>query len=269
MENLNSAQFLNDLVNIARKDMSLAHITQHGYSAKLVAELGEFETTMPGVYSVVKPLDTVSLYNNTLTGKKYWVSNIPNAGWATLHVRDGNEDQLVFVYLDQSVVAESVPVMGMENTLTGHLTFDQTPCDVICRTDDPKYFKIRRITSLGFIANHYGLALGLFDDLERFTQQQNIACEYNKQKLRLQLDVMELLWQQLPKEITLEHQATFYWKQKNTAYAFAKKCLLEICQFTTEITNSGLYNLTTEQNQRYRDALIYSTHMKNLYSATK
>ena len=266
---MNHEQFLNNLVTIAQQDMSLAHVTQHGHGAELCAKLGGFKPSTPGAYSVVKPLDTLELKDNRLTGKKYWISNIPNSEWATLHVRDGNSDKLVFCHIDQFVTAEMIPVMGMENTLTGNLTFDQTPCEIICDTEDPEYFEIRRLTSLGFIANHYGLALGLFNDLKAYTQQQNINCEYDKQKLQLQLNVMELLWIQLDKNITLDHQATFYWQQKNTIYAYAKKCLLDIVQFTTEITNSRLYNLTTEQNQRYRDALIYSTHMKNLYSATK
>jgi hypothetical protein len=268
-ETINATQFLNNLVEIAQKDLSLAHVTQHGYGAELVAKLGQLELPGPGSYSVVKPTDTVKLHNHTLTGCKYWVSNMPNVGWAALHIRDSDLEQLVVVKLDNSTTNSMITTMGMENTLTGHITFNQTPCHVICNTNDTKYFTIRRLTSLGFIANYYGLALGLYNDVNQYTLQQDISCQYIKEKLRLQLDVMKLLWDQLEKEITLKHQEHFYWQQKNIIYAFAKKCLLEICQFTTEITGSGLYNLNSEQNQRYRDALIYCTHMKNLYFAVK
>jgi hypothetical protein len=102
------------------------------------------------------------------------------------------------------------------------MIFDHTPYHVICDFNNTEYFIIRRLTSLGFIANHYGLAQGLFEDIDNFTLQHNIACEYNKEKLQLQLDVVELLWNQLEKEITTKHQEKVYWQQKNTMYAFAK-----------------------------------------------
>jgi hypothetical protein len=266
---MTTTQFLDNLVLIAKQDLSLAHITQHGNSAKLGAQLRNFKAQGPGAFSVVKSIDTVAFDNNTVTGKKYWVSNLPNVDWAVIQVKHNGYDRVVYVEIDDSVKFEMISTMGMEKTLTGHMIFDHTPCHVICDYIDTEYFVIRRLTYLGFIAIHYGLALSLFEDIDNFTRQHNIACEYNKEKLRLQLDVVDLLWNQLEKEITLKHQETFYWQQKNTMYAFAKKCLVEVCQFTTEITGSGLYDLTTEHNQRYRDALIYSTHMKNLYVSMK
>jgi hypothetical protein len=266
---MTTAQFLDNLVLLAKKDLSLAHITQHGNAARLGAQLGGLDVQGLGAHSVIKTMDTVAFDNNTITGKKYWVSNLPNVDWAVIQVRHNGCDCVVYVELDDSVKFEMISTMGMEKTLTGHMIFDHTPCHVICDYTDPKYFVIRRLTNLGFIAIHYGLTLSLFEDIDNYTRQHNIACEYNKEKLQLQLDVMELLWDQLEKEITLNHQEKFYWQQKNTMYAFATKCLVEVCQFTTEITGSGLYDLTTEHNQRYRDALIYSSHMKNLYVAMK
>jgi hypothetical protein len=266
---MTTTQFLDNLVLLAKQDLSLAHVTQHSNSARLGAQLGNFKAQGPGAYSVVKSMDTVAFDNNTVTGKKYWVSNLPNVDWAVILVNHNGCDRVVYVELDDSVKFEMISTMGMEKTLTGHMIFDHTPCYVVCDCSNTEYFVIRRLTSLGFIAIQHGLALSLFKDIDNFTCQHNIACEYTKEKLRLQLDVMELLWNQLEKEITLKHQEKFYWQQKNTMYAFAKKCLVEVCQFTTEITGSGLYDLATEQNQRYRDALIYSTHMKNLYKSIK
>ena len=266
---MTTTQFLDNLVSLAKQDLSTAHVTQHTHGAQLGAQLRDLKVQGPGAHSVVKTMDTVVFDHNTLIGKKYWVSNLPNVDWAVIQVRHNGYDRVVYVELDDSVKFEMISTMGMEKTLTGHIIFDKTPCCIICDSRDPKYFEIRRIHSLGFIANHYGLALGLFEDIDNFTHQHKISCEYNKEKLRLQLDVMELLWNQLEKEITYKHQETFYWQQKNTMYAFAKKCLVEVCQFTTEITGSGLYDLTTEHNQRYRDALVYSAHMKNLYFSMK
>lgn len=264
MENINTQFHLDNLVELAKQDLSTAHINQHSYSADLSAKIAQISTAGPGGLSSQKKIDTVKVDNNKLNGKKFWVSNVPNVSWAVLHV----DDLAVYVELDPSVVNETIPIMGMENTFTANLIFDQTPCQVICNINDPVYFVTRRVLALGFIAVHYGLACALFNDIDRYTESQKISCQYLKQKLKLQLDVMQLLWDQMPKQVSLEHQSHEHWNQKNTAYAFAKKCLSETCQFVTEITGSGLYEVGNQSHQRYKDALIYSTHMKNLYYST-
>jgi hypothetical protein len=264
MENINTQLHLDRLVELAKQDLSTAHINQHNYTADLSAKIGQISTVGPGGFSSQKKIDTVKIDNNKLTGKKFWVSDIFNISWAVLHL----DDLAVYVDLDTSVDHKIVPTMGMEKTFTANLTFDQTPCQIICNINDPMYFITRRTMTLGFIAVHYGLACALFEDIDRYTESQKISCQYPKQKLKLQLDVMQLLWDQIPKQVSLKHQSHNHWNQKNTAYAFAKKCLTEICQFVTEITGSGLYDLGNKSHQRYKDALIYSTHMKNLFYST-
>jgi hypothetical protein len=155
------------------------------------------------------------------------------------------------------------PVMGMENTLTAHVSFDQTPCQIICNTEDQNYFITRRTLSLSFIAVHVGLCKSLYQSLLGLPGQE---LAYNKNKLKLQLDVLQLLWDQLPKDISLAHKEHCHWQQKNIVYAFAKKCLIEICQFAVETNSSAMYQTENHNNQRFRDALIYCSHMKNLYS---
>jgi len=176
-----------------------------------------------------------------------------------------DKEQMILVKLDQSTSTQIIPTVGMEETLTAHLNFDHTPFQIVCDVDDPSYFYIRRQHSLAFVAIQYGLAQALFRDLDQYTTQRKIQCCYQKNKLKLQLDVMQMVWNQIPKDINLEHQDTYFWNQKNTAYAFAKKCLLDICQFLTEVTGSGVYITDNQFHQRYKDSLIYSSHMKNLY----
>ena len=265
MELITSQVHLENLVDLAKTDLSQAHLAQHSYTATLAANIGNISIVGPGAFSSEKPQDTVQLIHNKVSGTKFWVSNGPAVDWAVLHINNN----VVYVDLDNSVGSHVIPIMGMENTLTANLTFDQTTGRTICDINDPSYFVTRRIHSLSFIAVSYGLSLSLYSDLNNYTQSQKIACDYHMQKLRLQLDVMQLLWEQLPKQVSLDHQDHYYWVQKNTVYAYAKKCLTEICQLVTEVTGSSLYLLENKYNQRYRDALIYSTHMKNLYHSTK
>jgi hypothetical protein len=88
-------------------------------------------------------------------------------------------------------------------------------------------------------------------------------------KLKLQLDVLQLLWDQIDKNVTVDHTSHYYWNQKNTVYAFAKKCLIEICQFIIETNPSSLFLTSGPANQQFKDALLYCTHMKNLCSWIK
>lgn len=265
MEHINTQIHLENLVELAKQDLSQAHVTQHGYMASSAVQIKKILVQGPGASSDKKSVDTICLENNKLTGKKFWVSNAPNVKWCVIVIND----HLIYVELDPRWSQITMtPTVGMENTLTAQIEFDQAPCEIVCHIDADEYFPVRRCNSLGFIAVHYGLATALFADIDKWTKEHNVNCNYNKQKLKLQLDVMNLLWTQLPKQIELQHRAHEYWKQKNIAYAFAKKCLLETCQLVTEMTGSGLYLPGTAHHQRYLDSLIYSTHMQNLYTAT-
>lgn len=262
---MNFTKHLETLVEISSQNLSEAHIRQHIYTANLIKKQFQLDTNGPGAFSFYKYSDNLHYLNNCLNGQKKWISFLPKVSWAILTIKHIDKIQVVLVKLDKSTKIEMISTSGMEETLTGHLTFDHTPCKILCSEDDYNYFFIRRQQSLAFIANLYGLAKGLYQDIDKHTLSQNIRCDSQKQKLKLQLDVVDLIWKHIPKNITDKHRSHYFWKQKNIAYSFAKKCLLEITQFMTEITNSGLYVSENIAHQRYKDALIYISHMKNLY----
>lgn len=262
---MNFEEHFKNLINLAKDNLSMAHLAQHSRTAELVQQQFGLDVTGPGAHSAYKPTDKIQFEHNHLTGQKQWISNLPMVNWVVLVTKCIDKEQVVLIKLDQSTKIHMVSTVGMEQTLTAHLTLDHTPCQPVCDVDDPLYFHIRRQHSLAFVAIQHGLAQALFNDLDQYTKHQKIECSYHKQKLKLQLDVMQMVWDQIPKDINLEHQAQFFYNQKNIAYAFAKKCLLDICQLLTETTGSGLYITDNQFHQRYKDALIYSSHMKNLY----
>lgn len=253
------------LFSLAQQDLSTAHIAQHTHSADLVRQLFDLDTSGPGAYSAYKPTDKLQCATNHLTGQKQWISNLPHVDWVVFSARCFTPEQVVLVKLDATTKIQMVPTVGMEDTLTAHLNLDHTEFQIVCDIDHPSYFFVRRQNSLAFVAIHYGLAQALLADLGQYVSKQKIPCDYHMQKLKLQLEVMQMVWSQIPKNIELEHKDHFFWKQKNIAYSFAKKCLLDVCQFATEITGSGIYIAGTAFHQRYKDALIYSSHMQNLY----
>jgi alkylation response protein AidB-like acyl-CoA dehydrogenase len=248
----------------ASKDLSVAHIEQHTRTANLTVELANITMEGLGTHSTLKADDTLILTDNKITGKKHWVSNAPNCSWAVLNVKEGQERTVVLVDLKHAQV-ELVPTMGMENTLTGHLYFDQAPVVSVCDYQDPRYQAVMRQINLAFISIHFGLSEGLFDDIDQYTTQANINCQYEKQKIKLQLSVMKLLWETAVREFDSAAVGDQYWHYSHTLYSFAKQCLVDIIKLTTEITGSGLYEINHVNHQRYRDALVYSSHMRNLY----
>jgi hypothetical protein len=261
---MNIPKHLENILYTAQQDLSTSHILQHTVTASLSANLINADVTGIGAHSVGKQNDTVILKDGHVTGKKHWISNIPNITWVNLHIKNKFSEDVVIVKIDNTVKIEMITTSGMEGTLTGHFEFTNTPVIYVCNNLDAQYFSIMRQNSMAFIANHYGLARALFNDINLYT---GLNYSYEKQKLKLQLSTLELLWQSLDKEITDHHRGRYYTQQKDIIYAFAKQTLLSIIQFMTETTGSGLYQSDNLQNQRYRDALIYVTHMKNLSSA--
>lgn len=262
--NLKNNNYFRDLKQLAGVDLSAAHIKQHTVTSDLTAQLISIPVQGPGTHSALKPNDTVNLDNGTITGRKHWVSNIPNCEWAVFNVQEKDNRAVVFVDIKDATV-EMIPTLGMEDTLTGHLDFDHAPVIRVCDNRDPIYFPIMQQHSMAFITNHYGLAESLFADIDQYTAQANINCHYEKQKIKLQLSIMKLLWEPAIMEMASAASGDYYWHQSNTLYAFVKECLLNVVHLTTEVTGSGLYELGQVHHQRYRDALIYSSHMRNLY----
>lgn len=262
MQSNNFENDLDSLYRLAQQDLSRAHVAQHGHTAERTVAISSRATQGPGAHSVQKKLDTIDLKTNRLTGIKHWVSNLSRVNWCVLAV----ENRVIYVELDPRYHRiHWTPTVGMEATLTGNIEFDHAPYEIICDQEDDRYFPVRRCHSLGFVAIHSGLAEALYRDLVRCTESQRISCEYDLRKLRLQLDVMALLWQSQPKIILPEHQSHSHWLQKNTLYAHAKRCLLDTVQLVTAVTGSGLYRPGSPEHQRYLDSLIYSSHMLNLY----
>lgn len=263
---MSHAEHFHNLKKLAAEDLSAAHILQHTITADLSAKLGNIVTSGPGTHGLFKPNDTATLSLGTVTGKKHWLSNLNNCSWAVFVVEQGSERSYVYVDLRNAQI-ELVPTLGMEGTFTGNLEFDHAPAIVICNVQDPRYFPIKRQHSLGYITILYGLAEQLFDDIDQYTEQANINCNYEKQKIKLNLSVMKLLWGTAVKEIDDADIAHQYYHP--TLYGFAKECLVQVLHLITEVTGSGLYELSQPHHQRYRDALIYASHMKNLYQVSQ
>ena len=273
MLNLNvnyySSAYHYKLLELAKKDLSLAHVKQHSNAAQMAVDIAKINNVIAGGYSVQKTGETVTFDQGYITGKKLWVSNIPHSSHVVLGVLENNMKIIVLVEVTDRAQINLVPTVGMENTCTGHITFDRHPAiKLFDYNNNPNSFRLQHQTALGFLTNHYGLTLALFDDIDRYTQSVHIGCDFDRSKIKLNLSMLNLLWNACLEQIG-NPESDQLWRQINTVYGCAKQTLIMTLKLIIEVTGSGLYEVGSEQHQRFKDALIYSTHMKNLYFSTK
>lgn len=256
--------FFLELINQSRQDLSRAHLTQHFHSAQHIVESSDCVVSGTGTWSAFKNNDTLIYSDNTVSGKKHWISGVALCKWVVVGAME--EDQKIVVLIDVDKFSiEPVNTLGMESTLTVNFVCDRAPAVRLFDYTDFEMCKISRFNLLSFITNHLGLAQALFSDINHYSQGQNF--DYIKKKTKLDIEVLQLLWEK-EIEYDLFQTRNFEWAYRyKIMYAFAKKTLYSVVSLVTEITGSGIYNIDTSGHQRYKDALIYSTHMKNISTA--
>jgi rhodanese-related sulfurtransferase len=257
-------QFFYDLKSLTELDLSQAHLRQHFTSAELYLQKANLSLSSHGTWSSQKKLDTATYSNGYLTGKKYWISGISLCEWAIVAVKNNNTTSLV-LFDPANAVVEPVLTSGMEDTLTTNLTFNQTPAIFLYHRQDPVCFSVDSHSHLSFLTIQLGLMESLLRDIDLHTGSQ---FDYEKKKLSVDVDVMKILWQQEIETINYSYRdQQRLWDRRSLIYAFGKKSLTSITNFVTEATGSGLFDPHTLGHQRYKDALIYCSHMHNVSSA--
>jgi alkylation response protein AidB-like acyl-CoA dehydrogenase len=255
--------FFQELQQLARNDLSQAHLRQHFTAAKMFANAGNHNVTTTGTWSASKPADSLYYSDNTVTGKKHWISGVPLCNWVVVPAQSANGP--VVVIIEKSYLEiESVPTLGMENTLTVHFTCKQAPATYLYQRDDPVNVLVDQFNNVAFITIQLGLSATAFSDIDIYTKHTS-ELDYIKRKIKLDLQVLHLLWNY---ELDRLNE-TVDWGRYSILYAFAKKTMLGVAHLVTEVTGSGLYQQDFPNHQRYKDLLIYTTHMRNFLSASK
>jgi len=255
-----SPGFYQNLLQLAQQDLSQAHLHQHFTTAAAYTSAFGQTPNGRGAWSSLKPADTLIYNNGTVTGKKYWVSGVEQCDWVLVPVKDNND--IVFALINKkNIVSTPVLTQGMEDTLTVHFTCDQAPAQILGNRADPKINSIDHAHKWCFITNHLGIATATFHDIDLHTENR---VDYIKNKLRLDLEVLNLLWANKINNTSNQTQ-----EYDHIVYAFAKKVIIQVAQLTTELTGSGLFEIDHPNHQRYKDILIYSTHMSNTAKSLK
>jgi alkylation response protein AidB-like acyl-CoA dehydrogenase len=263
--------FFRDLRSCAADNLSTAHILQHTTASQSVIDHLGISVAGPGSYSVQKPKDTITFDGTVVNGTKQWVSGLNQCAWAVVTAKHNQEHVMVLVTFDDKSKVVDVPTVGMERTYTKHIEFNNSPATYLySRSKDVEFFIIDQFINLGFITNHLGLADGILADLESWLATSQQECSYQIKQLKLNIKILELVWQSLVEDLENKLPAdNTYWNKATTVYAFAKKTLLDLTKLVVELTGSGLYETHNASHQRFKDALIYCSHMRNLYKSVE
>jgi alkylation response protein AidB-like acyl-CoA dehydrogenase len=248
--------FYYELLTVAQQDLSKAHLLQHFTTAQSYITAFGLSMDGTGTFSAQKSNDTLVFNNGKLTGKKHWVSGVEQCDWVLVGVRDAKDS--LFVVVDKKDIA-SAPVLtqGMEGTVTVHFTCDQASACVLGRGSDPRWFSADQNHKWYFVTNQLGLAMAVFKDIDRYTSGPTFKyTTYSKNKIRLDLEILNLLWTNEINQVGNQP-----W---DVVYAFAKKVITQVAQLVIEITGNGLYEIDQPAHQRFQDILIYSVHMRNV-----
>lgn len=258
-------EFYRDLLALAVEDLSKAHLKQHFTTAKLYLDASRKEYPGQGTWSSLKANDTLIYDNGTVSGKKHWISGVSLCEWIIIPAIENNLKTMLLIDT-KNIKVEPIPTVGMEDTLNVHFTCEKAPAIKLLDREDKRYWPVDRYHHLSFITNHLGISQALFSDINEYTKQQDL--NYIKKKVQLDIEILKILWEEEVENLEedIVDQNTF-WQRRNKIFAFAKKTLIETVKLTTELTSSGLYEITMSKHQRYKDSLIYSTHMRNTFTA--
>jgi hypothetical protein len=261
--NNNQEWFLN-LKNISKQNMSLGHLTQHRQMASNVLLLADIENSGVGCWTTTKLSDNFTIENEVVNGKKTWISGIPTADYLTFHNQSG---EVFYVDLhDSGIEIELQKLHGMEDTITGHVTFTNTPIQKLFSLwQNPK---IMCLHFYGFLTNGLGLSNGIYECI----LTHHTRSEYEEKKLKLQIDTFELLWKSKLLELIETTDKINLVRLNNeffTMFSYNKKMLLDLCHHAQMICPNHLYNPPGDYQfdlyQKHKDGLLFSAHLYSFY----
>jgi hypothetical protein len=277
----NKIQFFKNLKALARRSLGLAHCIQHNAVARVSVQLSDCKEAhdrvfskpfneIIGCYSTVKRSDKLNLENMILNGTKNWFSNLDQADFGVLQIKQNDINQLV--YFDLSLLPckidyEFFSPIGMELARAGALKVINHKVNadhILGQHGTQKYFQQSNFANYCFVTNHCGLVQELFLDLKRYAEKFNCGTEFELKKLEMDVSTLLMQWKDNLHTLDETKLTNEFWNKRNTQYAFSKKTLISILQLILEIGVSYYVDAKSEFSQRFRDALTYAANMHPL-----
>lgn len=273
-------EYFHLLKKCASKNLSWAHCIQHDQAAKITLLASGRDVNLPflsqlAANSTHKKPDTCYIKDNRIYGEKYYVSALPWSDYAVIYVSNRDKDEVSNVMVPCSEFdcdLESFRPIGMENTVTGTMKFHGQHLDnfeLLISKQDPKIFSRDSFMDLAFPTNCIGLCFGLCSDIESFIISNNLKdLDSEFKKLQLDLFSYEQLWESLMDRMLNTESTTDYYNYSFMLYNNGKKMLNSLCKFILD-NGTGYFYQVDNNSQRFRDAVIYTSHMHNYRASSQ
>jgi hypothetical protein len=274
-----------NLFALAQHNLSVAHCVQHNHYPRLHIEVKFKNSSYPdfydpvyenqiGCYSGWKSADTMRLDDHTVSGTKHWISLVDRAdfGLFRIPVKDTEAYVLIdFTEINPSIDTSWTTPIGMQLARPGSITIDNYTLPEHCILGYRKYhennlefFHLSNMLDYSFITNYVGLIVALYKDLEIYVQNNKINIEYNLDRLGLRISSLFMTWQDNLSSTDIDTPSNEFWHRRNTQYTLSKDILLDLIGLILQIGDSRWVDAVNPNNQRFRDALTFSSHMKPL-----
>ena len=277
--------WFHNLLALAKHDLSIAHCVHHNHLVRLHIE-AKFQNQPPefydpvygnqiGCYSNFKSADSMTLNGNTLTGTKHWISLVDCSDFGIFRVPVDDTEAYVLIDFAQAKpvvdMSYTTPI-GMQIARPGSITLDNynLPKNSILGyrkfyESSPEFFHATQLGDYCFITNFLGIVIALYQDLGHYINDTQINIDYDYKKIGLDVSSLLMTWQDNLASLHITTPSDEFWHRRNTQYAQGKNVLLDLISLILHTCDSRWVDACSPNNQRFRDALSFSSHGKPLY----
>lgn len=286
--NCNTAQrelWFHNLLALAQHNLSVAHCVQHNHYPRLHIEV-KFQNQLPefydpvyenqiGCFSNFKAADSMKLNGNTITGTKQWISLVDRADFGIFRIPVDDTEAYVLIDFDKAnpmIDMSYTQPIGMQIACPGSITLNnyELPDNSILgyrkyHENSPEFFHITNMSDYCFVTNYLGIVMSLYRELGEYIERTQVNIDYDFKKLGVSISALLMTWQDNLATVHTVTPTDQFWHRRNTQYTQSKNILLDIISLILQIGDSRWVDACSPNNQRFRDALSFSSHMKPLY----
>jgi hypothetical protein len=277
--------FQNSFV-LAKHNLSIAHCIQHNHFPRLHIEVRFKDTGYPdfydpgfenmiGCYSNFKSADSMKLDGQILTGTKQWISLVDRADYGVFRIPVNDTEAYVlidFASANPVIDLSYTNPIGMEIARPGSITLNNytLPEDYILGyrryyENSSEFFHITNMIGYSFTTHYLGLIVALYEEFKEYVDKSNINVDFEMKKIALDIAGLSMTWHDNLSSVDVTAPSDAFWHRRNTQYVLSKQTLLKLVSLILESGDSRWVDAKSPNNQRFRDALTFVSHMKPVH----
>ena len=102
--------------------------------------------------------------------------------------------------------------------------------------------------------------------MEDYIQKNNLKVEYELKKIQLEISSLKIMWEDGFRTIHIrEFDTDNFWHRRHTQYTKGKNVLISLINLVLRTGDSRWTALKNKDSQKFRDALVLSSHMSSFY----